>query len=345
MLFQRMGLANAANFCRRLGTGFRAGADLVTLLRAESGHGPARQRDAMRQVAEQVAGGDQLGDAMEMRRKFFPRLLISMTRVGEATGRLERTLLTLADHYDHQLQLRRAFLTSIAWPVLQFVMAIGVLSLLIWILGVLSPPTGGEMTDILGFGLRGTRGVLIFWGYLALIFSVFAAVVAAFRYNLGGVQNLIPLLYRVPVAGPALQTITLSRLAWTLSLALDAGLDPIRSISLALDSTDSDYYRSGAEDAEAAIRRGATLAGALQATDLFPDDFLTRIEIGELSGTDAEAIDQLAREYDERAKLAMKTLAGLASTVIWVSVIVMLIFLIFRMLFNVMGMYDRALNG
>lgn len=340
-----MSLPAAGNFCRRFGIGIRAGADLMTLLRAEAGHGPSRQREAMREVADAVAAGEPLGDSMAARRGFFPPLLISMVRVGEATGRLERTLLVLAEHYENQLQLRRAFFTSIAWPALQFVMAVGVLSLLIWIMGTLKPATGGEMADILGFGLRGVGGVLVFWLYLAVFFGGVAAAILAFRKNVAGVQNLIPLLYRIPVAGPALQTITMARFSWTLSLALDAGLDPIRSVSLALDSTDSDYYRQGQPDVERAIRAGETLAGGLRTCDRFPDDFLTRIEIAELSGTDAESIDHLARDYDERAKMAMKAIAGLASTLIWVGVIVTMVFLIFRLLFSVMGMYDQALRG
>lgn len=340
-----MSLSAAGNFCRRFGTGMRAGSDMVRLLDAESGHGPPRQRDAMREVARGVGRGEPLAESMRAKGKFFPPLLVSMTHVGEATGRLERTLLNLAEHYEHQLQLRRAFLTSIAWPGLQLVMAIGILSLLIWIMGVLVPPTGGEMTDMLGFGLRGPVGVLIFWAYLAAFFAVIAAAIVAFNKNVGGVQNLVPLMYRFPVIGPAVQTITLARFSWTLSLALDAGLDPIRGISLALESTDSDFYRRGKEDVERAILGGATLAGGLRATDIFPDDYLTRIEIAEISGTDAESINDLAREYDERAKMAMKTISGVASTLIWVLVIVSLVYLIFRILFNVMGIYDEALNG
>lgn len=339
-----MRVAAAANFCRRFGTGIRAGADLTTLLDSEAQHGPSRQREAMRELSRGVSQGQSIAETMEQQRPFFPRLLVSMTRVGESTGRLERTLLALAEHYEHQRQLRRGFLLSIAWPTLQLVGAIVVLSLLIWIMGVLTPATGGEMTDVLGFGLRGVSGVLTFWAYIAVFLAIVGGFVWAFLNNVGGLQNLVPLLYRVPMIGPAIQTITLSRFTWTLSLALDAGLDPIRSITRALDSTDSDYYRSGGKDAEDAIRGGASLAGALHATGLFPDDLLTGVEVAELSGTDAESIENLARDYDERAKVAMKTIAGVATAVIWVSVVVFIVFLIFRLLMNVVGMYQEALN-
>ena len=166
----------------------------------------------------------------------------------------------------------------------------------------------------------------------------------AFFRNVGGLQNLIPLLYAIPGVGPAIQTITLSRFSWTLSLALDAGLDPIRSISLALDSTASAYYQSGAGKAEKAILGGETLAGGLRATQIFPDDYLSFIEIAELSGTDAESIDGLAKQYDERARMAMKTIAGIASGLIWLFVVGVMIFLIIRLAMNIAGVYSEALQ-
>ncbi len=341
-----MNLATAAKFCHRFGVGLRAGADLLKLLDSESALGPARQRQAMAKLKEGAKRGESLSKMMA-EDKFFPPLMSAMVRVGEETGKLEHTLLTLSEHYQQQLTTRRWFLSSIAWPALQLVAGILVISLLIYIMGVLTPSGGGEMTDILGFGLRGGSGVLWFWFYLAIFFGTLALLVWAFFRNLAGVQNLIPLLYMIPLIGPAIQTITISRFCWTLSLALGAGLDPIRSIKLALDSTDSDYYRGASDDVENAVHRGATLAGTLEATNLFPDDFLQRIEIAEHSGTDSESIDYLTKEYDERAKRAIRVIAGTATVLIRVSVMLILIFLIFRIAGTVFGFYqipDEPMN-
>jgi type II secretory pathway component PulF len=295
-------------------------------------------------MRENIMQGETMSDAMRNQRGFFPQLLIAMTRVGEATGKVERTFLSLADHYEQQLKLRRAFLSSIAWPALQLFGGIVVISILILIMGMINSPTGGPMTDMLGFNLRGPSGVLWFWAYVAIFFSVVGSFVWAFFRNVGGLQNLIPLLYAIPVAGPAIQTITLSRFSWTLSIALEAGLDPIRSVSLALDSTASAYYQIGASKVEKAILGGETLAGALRATAIFPEDYLSFIEIAELSGTDAESIDRLAQQYDERAKMAMKTIAGLASGLIWLFVVGVMIFLIIRLVMNIAGVYSEALQ-
>ncbi len=261
MFFRQMNLTTAIKFCHRLGTGLKAGADLLKLLDSEANQGSQSHRQAMLELARGANDGQSLSSVMAQQ-KYFPRLMAAMVRVGEETGRLEHTLLTLSEHYQHQLTTRRWFISSITWPALQLAAGIGVISLLIYLLGVLAPAGGGQMTDVLGFGLRGGSGVLWFWSYIAIFFGFVAAIVWAFMRNVGGVQNLIPLIYKIPLIGPAIQTITISKFCWTLSLSLGSGLDPIRAVNLALDSTDSDYYRSAAGDAEAAVRGGSTLAGA-----------------------------------------------------------------------------------
>ncbi len=342
MFSKRMKLSTSAKFCHRFGTGLKAGADIIRLLESEATHGSENERQAMRLLAEGARRGEHLSKVMESNQAYYPRLLTAMTKVGEATGRLERTLLTLGEHFQHQLTSRRLFITSITMPVIQLVMGIGVISILIYLMGILTPAGGGEMTDILGFGLRGGTGVLWFWLYVAMFFGFIAAFVWAFFQNVGGVQNLAPLLYMIPKLGPSIQTITISRFCWTMALSLDAGLDPIRAIHLSLDSTDSDYYRGASKDAEAAIRGGATLAGAMDATNLFPQDFIARVDIAEHSGTDAESMEYLAREYDERAKGAIRFLTGVATFVIRLAIMLIFIFFIFRIAKVYLGALSSA---
>ncbi|MEO1527352.1 MAG: type II secretion system F family protein [Planctomycetota bacterium] len=345
MFFQRMGLKPAGAFCRRMGVGLRAGADLLRLLTSESNYGPPRQREAIAYVLDGVKQGGEISTLMKERR-YFPKLMVTLTRVGEQTGKLERTFLTLAAHYENQAALRRQFLSSIAWPMIQLFLGLCVISIVIWIMGILTPAGGGEMIDILGFGLRGSSGVLIFWCYVGVVVAVLFGLYTAFMKNIGGVQNMVPIVYLVPKIGPSLQTITLSRFTRTLSLALGAGLDPIRSVKLSLDCTDSAYYQSGGLAFENAIRdRGDTMAGGLRSTDLFPDPFLQLVEVAELSGTESESIDHIADQYEEQARGAMRILSGVATGAIWVIVAGCLVFMIMRIAMVYIGGINDALQG
>ncbi len=334
-----MELSAASKFTYRLGTGLKAGVDVVRALESESTLGSAKHRSAMLKLHQGTKQGFALSHIMQ-NDPYFPRLMTAITRVGEETGKIEEALLILSKHYDHQVSTKRAFLSSIAWPALQLIAGIGVISLLIYLMGILTPAGGGQMIDILGLGLRGGEGVLWFWFYIAVVFGVIGLLIFGFSKNFAGVQNLIPLIYKIPIFGPSVQTITITRLCWTLSLTLGSGIDPIRSIRLALDSTDSEYYQSGADKSEHAIRAGASLAEALQATEVLPKEFVQRVDIAEHAGSDAEAMAQLSREYDERSKQAIKVLTGIATVLIRVTVAFLLIYFIFK----IASVYLNALD-
>ncbi|XZE52738.1 type II secretion system F family protein [Planctomycetaceae bacterium SH139] len=342
---KRMGLAASAEYCRRFGLAFRAGVDIVSLCRSEAKHGREIQRLIMARVADGVASGSPLAESMVAADpKFFPTLMVSMVRLGEQTGRLERTMLQLADHYQHRLQVRRMFFSAIAWPMIQLFAAIMILGLLIWIIGLLPSAPGREPFDPLGFGLRGSKGVAIYFFYVSVIAGWLALLFYAGKNNWFNLHALVPLTFMIPKVGPALQTITLARFTWTLSMSLDAGLDPFRAIALSMDSTGSEHYRSETKTAENAIRKGDSLTGALASTQVFPSDFLNAMEVAELSGTTSESLGHLAEDYDTKAKMAIRTLAGIASGVIWLCVVVALVFIILKMAMQVFGVYSDAMS-
>lgn len=333
MLSKRMSLSLAASFCRRLGTGFRAGMDLLKLCERESKQGSPRHREALQSVTTDIAQGVPMAKAMLNVEKYFPPLMIQMVHIGETTGRLERTLLELADHYEHRVQMRRMFLIGIAWPMINLFGGISVIGLSILI------------TEMLGSEFNAVGLTLVeYIAVVSVFFGTIIALVLAVRFNAFGCHRLFAYVYQIPKMGEALQTIALSRICWTLSLSLDSGMDAMRSIKMSLQSTHNDYFSSQADTAIGAIKNGGTMADAFSATRIFPEEFIHFVEAAELSGTDAEALDNLARIYDERAKVATRVLVGVATGTIWATVSLALVAIILKMAMSVLGVYGDALN-
>jgi type IV pilus assembly protein PilC len=335
----RIGTKPLAQLLRRIGTSLRAGIDTRTLWEKESQRGVAGQCEPLAKVSAAIAGGNSLAAGLRACGDYFPSLVCDLVDVGERTGRLEEVLLMLADHYDHLLDLRRAFLMGIIWPAIQLGVAVGVIGLLIWVMGAL-----GGGVDILGFGLVGTSGLikyLLLVGVVAGVITWF--VLALFRGWLG--PKPMELALQIPVIGGCLKTAALSRFAWTLSLTLDSGLDAQRAIRLALRSTQNAYYTAHTEAAERAIRAGREFHEALSATGVFPGEFLSSLETAELAGTPGETMQRLANEYRERAKTSAKALTVASTIAVWGLVAAALIFLIFRVALFYVGTINDALKG
>jgi len=292
-------------------------------------------------VSGKIDAGGTLAEALTACGGYFPTLTCDLVEVGEKTGRLDEVILGLAEHYEHLLDLRRTFLMGIFWPGIQLFAAIFIIGMLILCMGLI--PTR-EPINILCFE-AGTRGLITYIFCVTAIVATIVWFVIAVRRGWFG-RKPIELALRLPVIGRCLQTAALSRLAWTLSLTLDAGMEARRSIKLALRSTQNAYYTSQMDSVDSAIQLGREFHEALRDTGLFPDEFLSSLEAAELSGTHSESLGRLADEYRDRAKGAAKILTMVATYAVWGIVAAILVLLIFQLFFTlVTPMYTDPMNA
>jgi type II secretory pathway component PulF len=274
--------------------------------------------------------GESLADAMRDSGGFFPPLMCELLDVGERTGRLDAALLRLADHYDHTLKLRRTLLLAVAWPLIELTIAILVVGILILVNGVLGQRPGGENIDLLGFGLAGWRGLAI---YLMIIMAAAAAIGApALAAARGRVSPpAMRLAMQIPKLGQWLEEIALERMTWSLAMALEAGIDAQRSISLAVRSTQNPLYIAQLDQIQRLIVAGSEFHETLRSTGVFPDEFLDALETAELSGTESESLSRLSAQYQERVKASANLLTVVTTVVVFGLVALILIMLIVRL--------------
>ena len=82
------------------------------------------------------------------------------------------------------------------------------------------------------------------------------------------------------------------------------------------------------------IRRGGDMHEAFQNAGVFPNDFLSALQAGEISGRISEAMAVLAKEYEERTKVLFGVVAMLAGIGVLLVVAAMITFLIFNLFFQ-----------
>ncbi len=252
----------------------------------------------------------------------------------------------MSRYYRDLRETRGSFLKQIIWPMIQCVIAIAVISLLIWLMGVLFTDPSNRDLDPLGFGLRGVSGVLTFWAYIAVAVAIMAVIVRAVWMNWFGLHRiLMPIAINIPIIGAVLKNLALSRLTTVLSILLNAGVDAVRSVQMAFSSTGNDYYMSRSPIAIEQVKRNQSLAESFAACGVMPREFIDAIEVGEMSGNETESLDALAREYDRRAKTALTALSVAASTAIWLGIAALIIFLIFRLFMHYVNILNSAANG
>ena len=329
---------------RRIGTALRAGIDARKIWEQEAQRAKPPYSAAFSAVRDAISRGESWQRAMQVADPCFPSMTVEMVGVGEATGRLDEVLLQLADHYEHLLELRRSFLTGIMLPAIQFAMALLIVGGLIWFCGFVTDKNNGETIDLLGFGLIGTRGVIIYFGLVAGVFATVGFGALGLRNGWFGPAPL-QLVMRIPVVGKCLETNSMARMAWTLAMTLDSGLEARRALRMSLRSTQMPYYTEVEQQADEVIAQGREFHEALRATHRFPDEFLDALESAEHAGSAAESMVHVSRDYNERAKTANRLITIAASFGTWACVAGFIIFLIFRLAMFYVGTINDALKG
>src|SRR6478752_3479530 len=150
-----------ADLCHRLAIEIDSGIDIRRTWQRETDITRGRLRPFFAQIRDGVARGDALSDALT-NGGVFPPLFLEMARVGEQTGTLGKVFTRLESHYRRQVRAERIFLGAIAWPMFEFVFAVVLIGGLVWILGAIAQRNNGKPIDIIGFGLIGTRGLIIY---------------------------------------------------------------------------------------------------------------------------------------------------------------------------------------
>jgi len=112
-------------FCRMLGTLVGSGVPLIAALRvAREAIGNQVLADTVTSAIENVQKGNPLARSLEECRLLFPASVIEMVSVAEESGRLDQELVRLAGAYEADLDRHLKMMVALAEPLLLFVMAV-----------------------------------------------------------------------------------------------------------------------------------------------------------------------------------------------------------------------------
>ena len=138
MLINRIDDRTLSVLCERVGVSFEVGQDPYRILEREAGGSNDAYGRHTKSVASHVRNGSSLAEAVARQENYFPPNFVNLIEVGEKTGHLDRVLARMADYYKNAADLRSMFLGSIIWPLVQLLIALIVVSVLIYMPVVLA---------------------------------------------------------------------------------------------------------------------------------------------------------------------------------------------------------------
>jgi type II secretory pathway component PulF len=336
MLFsQQLPLAALVEICHLLCVNLSAGLRLHDVVRQLATRGTRKVRPVAARILQRLEKGDNFQDALRPESAVFPPLFLGMVDLGEQTGNLPEVLEELERYYFQQQKYRRQLRSKSTGTVVQFVIAIGVVALLIFVLGAIAESHGNRAPEVMGF--RGGAGAIQF---LLVCAGLSCGIYAAYQFltrGLGQQATVDGLMLRLPVIGPCVEALVVGRFALALKLTLDSTMPLAEAVRLAFQASGNAAFARQEDAVLAGVEDGEDLTIALGHGWLMPSDFLTMAAVGEEGGRLVEIMRHQATHYFEEAGRRMQAATRLASGLIWFGYAGLMVVGIFRIAGNVIG--------
>ena len=271
----------------------------------------------IRDIASNVESGKSLAEALSKHSNVFSNIFISMVKVGELSGNLDKSLEYLTVQLHREAELKSKVRGAMIYPsvIVGAMVLIGIL-MSIFVLPKLTS-IFKEFGDVeLPLMTRVVIAVADFMSGNAVIVILFmiAAVIALIMFyrTYQGQKAFDWLAVRMYVIGPIVKKINLARFARILSSLLKSGVPIVQGLEVAGNSISNIPYRELIIDGASQVRLGKNLTETLSKNEtLFPVLVVQMLQVGEESGTVEDMLAQLAVHYEEEVDTIMKNLSSI----------------------------------
>jgi|YNPNPStandDraft_1061719.scaffolds.fasta_scaffold02585_8 type IV pilus assembly protein PilC len=318
----RVKLASLVVFSRQFATMYNAGIRIVQCLEVlERQTNDAVLKKTLAQVRQDVLQGLTLNEAMAKHPKVFDPLFVNMVRAGETGGILDKVLERLAAYKEAQQALYSEIRKAMTYPVVVITLSMIVTAVLVMFVLPKFQTIFVEMG--IGDKLPAPTKMLFavselsrrYWYAIPVIILGALAAARAYGSTERGRYNLDLLKLKLPVLGPLVQKIAISRFARTFATLQAAGVPMLRSMEIVAATAGNSVIARAVDSAKENVREGKSLAAPLEASGWFPSLVTQMISVGEDTGQLSDMLSKVSDFYDREVDTAIKSLTSLIEPV------------------------------
>lgn len=268
-------------------------------------------------VALQLEGGKSLAEALSKHGQIFSNIFISMVKVGELSGTLDKSLEYLTLQLHREADLKSKVRGAMIYPsvIVAAMVIIGVL-MSIFVLPKLTSifkEFGDMKLPLMTRVVIATADFMSAYAFIVVgLLAVLIVGLALLYRTYAGKKVFDSMAIRFFVIGPIVRKINLARFARILSSLLKSGIPIVEGLEVAGNSISSIPYRELIVGSASEVRLGKNLTASLAKDEtLFPPLVVQMLEVGEESGTVEDMLGQLAVHYEEEVDTITKNLSSI----------------------------------
>jgi len=310
------------NLYQNLSTLLSAGLPILRALHTVQNNASRRWKKHLSEIEREVSGGYELSESMSRRPRYFAKLDITLTKIGEQTGQLAEVLNSLSQWYELRRKLKRLIIADLAYPIFIIHLAAFILPIpLIALSGMDWSTYFPRVLTILSF----------FYGPVILI-----GLICRFFPQQGLVRRVFDELFlRIPMLGSALRYLAIGRFCYTFSIMYKAGVPIIECALLSHESCGNEAIKHRLKGGYDAARNGTPMSqGFSQNLDV---EFLELWNIGEESGNLDNASEKLGQIYLDKARFRFELIANWLPKLFYFGLMGIMAYIILKLFSQIYG--------
>jgi type IV pilus assembly protein PilC len=266
-----------------------------------------RFREVVSGLIESIEGGRNLSQALAEFPEVFSKVFVSLVRSGEQTGRLPEVLKSLTESLKWEDELAAQTKKLAMYPA--FVGGIVLLVTFFLMVYLVPQMTGfirnmGQEIPLQTRILMAVSGVFVdyWWAILAAPFAAWFGLSWAARHNPAVAYAIDRYKIAMPLVGPILRKIILSRFASSFAMMYASGITVLDAIRSCEEIVGNRPLENALRSVGQQIADGKNLTAAFQDIGLFPPLVIRMLRIGENTGGLDRALLNVAYFYNREVR-------------------------------------------
>jgi len=304
-----------------------------------------RFREVLTVMTEDMEGGRVLSQCLATHPAVFDTVFVSLIRAGEQAGQLPLVFQNLAETLKWEDELISQTRRLLMYPALTLVVVVAVLLVLL----VFLVPQIAQLFKTMGMALpTQTRALLAVSGFVARFWLVVLAVpVVALVVLAIAVRSNAKIAYlwdyaklRMPVIGPILQKIIMSRFTNVFSLMYRSGITVLDALKTSEEVVGNRVISDGLNRAGQQVSAGEGLTETFQNLGMFPPLVIRMLRVGENTGALDTALANVTYFYNRDVRDAVDKglrMLGPALTMVLGGMIAFVIWAVLGPVYDILG--------
>ncbi len=334
-------------FTRQLATLVDAGLPLLRGLRVLSKQEKnVNLKRIIGELGDSIEGGSTFSEALSHHPKVFNKLFVNMVKAGEMGGVLEVVLNRLAEFMEKAEKIKGKVISAMFYPAAVITVAVGIVGLLmVYVVPkfeqVFSDMLDGEsLPEFTAFVLDLSNMIAEnFLQTSSIVIGCFMVFWLVIKTRSGRwIWDKFKLV--VPVLGPVISKVAISRFTRTLGTLVSSGVPILQALTIVRETTGNVVITHAVTLVHESVKEGETITTPLDQSKVFPPMVISMVDVGEQTGALPEMLMRVADNYDEEVDNAVAAMTSLLEPILIVFLAVVVGSIVIALFLPLIGLID-----